>query len=78
MAIGGTGLTTTNSYFRMFIIAFAGIMVFGVLISWRSQVLFNAEYVEFPKHKPAPLADDMNKDSRYSAQRTETKNTLTK
>ncbi len=52
MSIGGSGVTTgTSVYFRMFAIVFAGIMVFGVLISWRAQLLFNAEYVEFPVHR---------------------------
>ena len=48
MSIGGSGLAETNIYFRLLAIVFAGTMVFGVLISWRAQLLFNAEYVEFP------------------------------
>ena len=54
MSIGGTGVTTdSNIYFRLMAIVFAGTMVFGVFISWRAQLLFNAEYVEFPIHRPA-------------------------
>jgi hypothetical protein len=57
MSIGGSGLTDTNIYFRLLAIVFAGTMVFGVLISWRAQLLFNAEYVEFPMHRVKQKTD---------------------
>jgi len=78
MAIGGSGLTSNNNYFRMFVVIFAGIMTFGVLISWRSQVLFNAEYVEFPKHRTTSLADEIDGGTTPDEQDVKTQKTLKK
>lgn len=46
--IGGSQLKDKNVWLRMFLFAFAGIMAFAVLISWRSQLISASEYVEFP------------------------------
>jgi hypothetical protein len=58
MEIGGTGLKDTNIIFRLLAVSFAGIMVFAILLSWRAQLLFNAEYVELPHGKLIRDADD--------------------
>lgn len=65
MAIGGSKIKDTNSIFRMFIVVFAGIMAFAVLLSWRSQILFNAEYVDLSMspskvHEGAGIAHQHN------------------
>lgn len=51
MEISGDSVKQKNIVFRMCVIVFSGIMIFAVLVSWRSQLLFSAEYVEFPVTK---------------------------
>jgi len=49
MGLSGSRIVNTNVIFRLLLICFAGIAVFAVLVSWKAQAVFTAEYVEFPK-----------------------------
>ena len=51
MEISGDSVKQKNIIFRMCVVVFSGIMIFAVLVSWRSQLLFSSEYVEFPTTK---------------------------
>ena len=45
----GWGVGDSNIRLRFFIIFFAGIVALGAILFWKSQLLFVAEYQEFPK-----------------------------
>ncbi len=45
----GWGVSDNNIKLRFFIIFFAGIVVLGAILFWKSQLLFVSEYQEFPK-----------------------------
>lgn len=51
MDISGNSVKQKNIVFRMCVVVFSGIMIFAILVSWRSQLLFSSEYVEFPVTK---------------------------
>ncbi len=57
--IAGSKIKNTNSLYRMFIIAFAGMMAFAVLLSWRAQLFFTAAYEEtpIPAHRSVKSAE---------------------
>lgn len=64
MAISGSDITAnTNVIYRLIAVVFAGIAIFAVLISWRAQALFTAEYVEFPKSQFSLSQPDQNEPS---------------
>ncbi len=59
--MAGKSVKDKNVLLRMFLVVFAGIMAFAVLISWRSQLISASEYVEIPirrvkKVEPKPTA----------------------
>jgi len=47
----GSQVKDPNFRLRFFIIMFMGIIAFGVILYWRSQLLFSTEYVDFPMSK---------------------------
>jgi hypothetical protein len=54
MSLAMVGEDYQSSLFMFLVITFAGVSAFAVLISWRAQVLFNAEYVDvvIAHHQP--------------------------
>jgi hypothetical protein len=52
MGLTGTGVRDPNIRLRFFFIILAGIIAGGSILYWRSQLLWNQEYVEFPQDYP--------------------------
>ncbi|MEK7161972.1 MAG: hypothetical protein AAB729_04780 [Patescibacteria group bacterium] len=48
MALIGSNVNDPNYVLRFSVIVFMGIMAFGSVLSWRSQLLFAADYQEMP------------------------------
>lgn len=48
MPIVGDGVRDPNFRLRFFAIIFIGLIGFGIAMSWRSQILFAAEYQDMP------------------------------
>lgn len=44
----GWGVSDSNTRLRFFFIFFVGVVAFAVILFWRGQLLFVAEYQEFP------------------------------
>lgn len=49
--LGGTGIYGSNFRLRFLFIFLAGLLVFGSITYWRSQLLLSQEYVDFPQYK---------------------------
>jgi len=49
--IAGYRVGDNNFWLRVFIIIFMGIIAFGAVLYWRSQLLLSSEYVDFPMAK---------------------------
>lgn len=47
-ALVGNSVGGTNYRLRFLVILLMGVMAFGGVLWWRSQVLFASDYVEFP------------------------------
>ena len=48
MALIGSSVNDPNYVLRFSVIVFMGIMAFGSVLFWRSQLLFTADYQEMP------------------------------
>ncbi|GEM_PF-5275527 len=48
----GSGVGEGNTRLRLLCIFLAGVVVFASVLYWRAQVMFAAEYQEFPTHQP--------------------------
>lgn len=48
MALIGSSVNDPNYVLRFSVIVFMGIMAFGSVLAWRSQLLFAADYQEMP------------------------------
>ncbi len=48
MAIIGSSVNDPNYILRFSVIVFMGIIAFGSVLTWRSQLLFAADYQEMP------------------------------
>lgn len=47
----GWGVKDSNFRLRFFSIVFMGLMAFGAVLYWRSQLLLSSEYVDVPMAK---------------------------
>ena len=67
MAIQGTGLHDKNARLRFLVYMFMGVIAFGSVLYWRTQLMTTTEYVEFGvvKRSKANKNDGTLRPQRY-------------
>lgn len=74
MGIQGTGLSDKNVRLRFLSYIFMGVLAFGVILYWRSQLMLSTEYVQFDNQttKNKSKKSDVMKSKNYQLETEET------
>lgn len=74
MGIQGSGLSDKNVRLRFLTYLFMGVVAFGAVLYWRSQMMVSSEYVEFdiPKRGKSSSTDGVMKSKTFQLETEET------